>query len=354
LGGDGRQLLAVDPRVEEQIGALGRERQRDGTADVAAGAGDERGSPTESHVSPYGGPEMASKPPGRLGAPRRSRGAPRYRCNPCLVNSEAAAGELAFEVERARARRRAAGHRPEDLELEPVGILRVERQAGAVIRGADERARLDQALLGPGQIGQLADLPRRVIHARHALIGRAHARLLEQPEVVIVAGARDRQKGRVRVATLDLEADDLAVEAHAALDIGHPEHQVLQALEAEATHAWDPSTMLTVMATQAMSVSEPGTLRPPTTGRTVTSPCCSSLRTRSMSMDVGSGMPTVTSTSILPPRARTSAKSGRLEWRMASDTARHAALVPSRPWTSTPMPNSKTTGLALISAAPAS
>src|ERR1041384_859549 len=28
----------------------------------------------------------------------------------------------------------------------------------------------------------------------------------------------------------------------------------------------------------------------------------------------------------------------RLEWRIASDTARLAALVASRPWTSTPMP----------------
>jgi len=28
-----------------------------------------------------GGPDMAPKPPGRLGAPRRSRGAPRYPDN---------------------------------------------------------------------------------------------------------------------------------------------------------------------------------------------------------------------------------------------------------------------------------
>src|SRR5579859_8112432 len=35
-------------------------------------------------------------------------------------------------------------------------------------------------------------------------------------------------------------------------------------------------------------------------------------------------------------------KKPRLEWRIASDTARFAALVASRPWTSTPIPISVT------------
>ncbi|NJN00730.1 MAG: hypothetical protein HC793_03870, partial [Aquincola sp.] len=39
---------------------------------------------------------------------------------------------------------------------------------------------------------------------------------------------------------------------------------------------------LTVMATHAISVSEPGTRKPPATGRTVTSPCGSSRLTASM------------------------------------------------------------------------
>src|SRR3954447_7847689 len=41
----------------------------------------------------------------------------------------------------------------------------------------------------------------------------------------------------------------------------------------------------------------------------------------------------------------------RLEWRIASDTARLAALVASRPWTSTPMPISvmqRTRAIALL------
>src|SRR5262245_64635842 len=42
-------------------------------------------------------------------------------------------GHLALEVQLAGGRRPAVGHRPEHLELEPVGILGVERQAHAVV-----------------------------------------------------------------------------------------------------------------------------------------------------------------------------------------------------------------------------
>src|SRR3989441_5427732 len=107
------------------------------------------------------------------------------------------------------------------------------------------------------------------------------------------------------------------------------------------------SSTLTVIAAQAMSVSAPGTRKPPVTGWTVTSPCGSSRRTRSTLTDDGSGTPTVTSTSIRPPRSRTSWNRGRLECRIASDTARQAAFVTSPPWTSTPIPNSSTCGLTL-------
>src|SRR5690349_11275583 len=107
-----------------------------------------------------------------------------------------------------------------------------------------------------------------------------------------------------------------------------------------------PST-LTVIATHAMIVSPTGTRSPPSTARTVTSPCGSSRLTASTSTAFGFGTPTVTSTSIRPPRARTSAKNGRLEWRIASETARRAAVVASAPCTSTPIPNSSTYGLAM-------
>src|SRR5262249_7568528 len=93
--------------------------------------------------------------------------------------------------------------------------------------------------------------------------------------------------------------------------------------------------------------AEVGERRPPLTARTVTSPCGSSRRTTSSLTESGSGTPTVTSTSIFPPRSRTSWKSGKLECRIASDTARQAALVASRPCTSTPIPNSAPCGFGL-------
>src|SRR5262249_32021823 len=127
---------------------------------------------------------------------------------------------------------------------------------------------------------------------------------------------------------------------------------MLQPLEASSSgrgahRASDGYSTLTVMATQAMRVSAPAR-RPPLTARTVTSPCGSSRRTTSSLTESGSGTPTVTSTSIFPPRSRTSWKRGRLECRIASDTARQAALVASRRRTSTPTPNSSTCGLGLI------
>src|SRR2546421_2306738 len=249
-----------------------------------------------------------------------------------LARDQATLEQFVLEVERAGAGGLAVGDGPEELELEAVGILGVEREAGAVVRLAHERARLDQPLAGAREIGQLGHFPRRVVHARHALVGRTQSRLLEEAQVVIVAAARDREERGVGIATLHLEAQHVAVEAHAALDVTHPQHEMLQALEAEAAHPLPSGySMLTVIDAQAISVSEPGTRRPPATGVTVTSPCGSSLRTRSTSTEAGSGTPTVTATSILPPRSRASANSGRLEWRMASGTPPQARLVQSRP-----------------------
>src|SRR5206468_8934633 len=266
---------------------------------------------------------------------------------------KAATGELALEIELGRSRGDPSRHRPEDLELEPVRVLGVERQAHAVIRRPDQRPGVDESLTRPRQVGEVIDLPGGVIHARDPLVGARHAGLLEQAEVVIVRRSRDLQERGGRIATLDLEAHDVAVEAHAALDVRHPENQVLQPLEPRAglRHAhreasWGYST-LTVMAAQAMSVSEVGERSPPLTAWTVTSPCGSSRRTTSSLTESGSGPPMVTSTSIRPPRSRTSWKSGRLECRIASDTARQAAFVESRPYTSTPIPNSSTHGFAL-------
>jgi hypothetical protein len=74
------------------------------------------------------------------------------------------------------------------------------------------------------------------------------------------------------------------------------------------------------------------------TAVTVTVPYGSSFATADVSTASGFGTPMLTSTNMscgVFPNSRTKP---RLEWRIASETARLAALVASRPWTSTPMP----------------
>src|SRR5205823_13522608 len=129
----------------------------------------------------------------------------RQRCN-------SSPGELGVEIQRARADRRAAGHRPEDLELEAVRILRVKRQTRPVIRLTDQRPGLDQPLARPREIAQLCDFPCRVVHARGALVGRLQAGLFEEAEMMIVRRARDDEERGVRILALDLEAEHVAVE----------------------------------------------------------------------------------------------------------------------------------------------
>src|ERR1051326_2259739 len=86
---------------------------------------------------------------------------------------------------------------------------------------------------------------------------------------------------------------------------------------------------LTLMEAQAISASLLGTRRPPLTACTLTRPCGSSVLTASRSTESGSGTATVTSTSMVPPRSRIWPSSGKLEWRIASETARRAAFVQS-------------------------
>src|SRR5262245_45866285 len=178
---------------------------------------------------------------------------------------EPAARQLSGEVERARRGRDAVRARPEDLELEPVRILGVERKPHAVTRRAHQRARLHQPPLRGDEIGERAYFPGGVIHPGHALVGRRDARLLEKAQVMVVGRARNLQERGVGTAMLDLEAEEIAVEADAPLDVRHPEHEVLEAREPNAgggdRHGIPPfpSSTLTVMATQAMRVSAPGT-----------------------------------------------------------------------------------------------
>ncbi len=93
--------------------------------------------------------------------------------------------------------------------------------------------------------------------------------------------------------------------------------------------------MLTITAALAIVMASPpfsaGTSSPPLTAVTVTVPYGSSFATAAVSTAYGFGTAMVTSTNMscaVFPSMRTKP---RLEWRIASETARLAALVASRP-----------------------
>ena len=71
----------------------------------------------------------------------------------------------------------------------------------------------------------------------------ASATLLEQPEMVVVDAAGDLQERGVRIPHLHLEAQDVAIEAHAPLDVRYPEDQVLESPEADSVRRhWETPT----------------------------------------------------------------------------------------------------------------
>src|SRR5687767_11209364 len=112
---------------------------------------------------------------------------------PSRRDRDPALRQFCFEVEGEGALGGPVRHRPEELELESVGILGVERQAHPVIGHAHERTDVDQSPARAVEVAQLTNLPRRVIHPRDALVRLRDAGLLEQPEVVIVPAARDAE-----------------------------------------------------------------------------------------------------------------------------------------------------------------
>ena len=67
--------------------------------------------------------------------------------------------------------------------------------------------------------------------------GRRHARLLEQAEVVVVGAAGNLHEGRVRIPPLHLEAQHVAVEPHAPVDVRDPQDEVLEPLETDPVAA---------------------------------------------------------------------------------------------------------------------
>jgi len=113
------------------------------------------------------------------------------------------------------------GHRGDfgDLLLEGDTIRAVGPRGLAAPPGAETIDARDRLLL-PGLINAHT-------HAHGALGGRRRAALLEEPQVMVFDAARDAHEGRVGIARLHLEAEDVPVEANASFDVRDPEDQVL-------------------------------------------------------------------------------------------------------------------------------
>src|SRR6185436_233714 len=62
LGGHGLELLAIGARVQQEVGALGGERERDRATDVATGARDERRSASKAQPVAFHGSSLAGRP----------------------------------------------------------------------------------------------------------------------------------------------------------------------------------------------------------------------------------------------------------------------------------------------------
>src|SRR5688572_10474494 len=154
----------------------------------------------------------------------------------------AVALDLALEVQRGDHRGlgdlggdEVGRQQPGDLELDAVGVLRVERLRGPVVGGADEGAGLEERATDAGQLGEGVDLPRQVVQADGAAagLGRAGAGAdREETEVVVVRGALRLEEHRAP-GDLDLraEAEDVAVEGEAGVDVADVEDGVVEALD---------------------------------------------------------------------------------------------------------------------------
>src|SRR4030095_5548953 len=108
-----------------------------------------------------------------------------------------------------------------------------------VVRRPHEGARLDESPPRADEVGDLADLPSRVVHAGPPLVGPSR-RLLEEAQVMVVERAGNLEEGRVRILLRHLEAEEIAVEVDASLHVGYPEDEMLQSPEPDTVAHHEP------------------------------------------------------------------------------------------------------------------
>jgi hypothetical protein len=100
-----------------------------------------------------------------------------------------------------------------------------------VVGHAGQRAGVGEPVAGGGEVGERLDLPREVVEPDGAVAGTRRAGL-EQAEVVVVGGVPPAQERPAReVERQPLEAEDVAVEGDAALDVRDEQDGVVQAAD---------------------------------------------------------------------------------------------------------------------------
>jgi hypothetical protein len=128
---------------------------------------------------------------------------------------------------------------PHHLELDPVGVLGVQRLGHPVVAGADQGAAGAEPGADLGQLGQRADLPGQVVQADLGAAGhhRGRGADAEQAEVVVVGRPGRPQEGRpARDFGAHLEAEHAAVEVHGGRQVADVEHGVVEAADSHRGH----------------------------------------------------------------------------------------------------------------------
>jgi hypothetical protein len=126
---------------------------------------------------------------------------------------------------------------PADLELEAVGILRVERLGGGVVGGADQRARLLQPNRDLLQVAERLDLPGDVVQPDGPASGVRFGGVRsdrEQGQVVIVGRVRRLEELRAGHLADHPEPKQVPVEGERPVSIAHVEHRVVHSLDGHA------------------------------------------------------------------------------------------------------------------------
>ena len=118
---------------------------------------------------------------------------------------------------------------PAHLELQAVGVLRVEGLGRRVVGLPDQRAHRLEDLTHVAELGQRLHLPGEVVEARCVRRGLGRVGTdREEAEVVVVRRTRGAQEGRRRLLVQDREAERLPVEVDGACDVAHVEHRVVE------------------------------------------------------------------------------------------------------------------------------